>query len=91
MYLQNSLNVMACMEQTCEFLDAVFIRKREITARKFPNKVGTSSKVMKYTRRLGFYLILIFTDRYRSGGGPVRGSNPDGPGMGSAQLHITSG
>jgi len=76
------------MEQSCEFLHAIFKRKREITARKFPNKIGTSPKVMKNIRRLEFYLILIFIDHYRSGGGPVRGSNPDGPGMGPTHPHI---
>jgi hypothetical protein len=87
-YLQNSLNGMACTKQSCEFLHAVFKRKREITVRKFPNKVGTTSDVIKYNRRLEFDVILIFIDHYRSGSGPVRGSSPDGPGMWPTQPHI---
>jgi hypothetical protein len=87
-YLQNSLTGMACMKQSCEFLHAVFKRKREITVRKFPNKVETSSEVIKYKRRLEFDVILIFIDHYRSGGDPIRGSSPDGPGMGPTQPHI---
>jgi hypothetical protein len=50
-YLRNSLKGMACMSQSCEFLHAIFEIKREITARKFPKKVGNSTKVIKYTRR----------------------------------------
>jgi len=46
-YLQNSLKGTECTKQSREFLHAIFKRKSDITARKFPKKLRTSSKVKK--------------------------------------------